>query len=122
MKFNVKFLFLILIVLLNSCSSNDDLEVLSEVDETSEPFNDLDFDILNSTLNLPADLYQYNVDLPNFFLDNDLQEQDNTPNNNPVTNIGATLGRVLFYDDKAFPEQYYFMRFLPCTRRWIFRP
>ena len=26
--------------------------------------------------------------------------KDNTPNNNPITNQGATLGRVLFYDKK----------------------
>ena len=26
--------------------------------------------------------------------------RDNTPDNNPITNIGATLGRVLFYDKR----------------------
>ena len=33
-------------------------------------------------------------------MDNQLQNEDNTPNNNPITDAGATLGRVLFYDKK----------------------
>ena len=39
------------------------------------------------TLRLPE-----HVDVP------DLEETDNTPEDNPITNDGATLGRVLFYD------------------------
>ena len=45
------------------------------------------------------------VDLTN--LANDANQQvpdyttrDNTPNNNPITTLGATLGRVLFYDKR----------------------
>ncbi|MEM7334451.1 MAG: cytochrome c peroxidase [Chloroflexota bacterium] len=48
---------------------------------------------------LPDSHYNYaNVDLPRYFENGDLEDADNTPNNNPVTDAGATLGRVLFYD------------------------
>lgn len=55
----------------------------------------------DGTLNLPTTPFNYaNVQLPGYFLDNDLAREDNTPNNNPITDHGATLGRVLFYDKK----------------------
>jgi cytochrome c peroxidase len=45
-------------------------------------------------LSLPDELLDYENTLPtNFFAFN-----DNTPADNPITNAGATLGRVLFYD------------------------
>ena len=47
---------------------------------------------------LPATPYQYaNVDLP-IHAANYAEAFDNTPDNNPITDTGATLGRVLFYD------------------------
>ncbi|MFK7803987.1 MAG: cytochrome-c peroxidase [Anaerolineae bacterium] len=50
---------------------------------------------------LPATHYNYaNPDLPNYFERGRVDNTDNTPNNNPVTDAGATLGRVLFYDVK----------------------
>lgn len=58
-------------------------------------------------LNLPAIPFDYTgIPLPNHFLVNALPgpaqtaaiDNDNTPPTNPVTNAGATLGRVLFYD------------------------
>ncbi len=49
-----------------------------------------------AALNLPATPYNYaNLPLP-FYLDT--LQADNTPLNNPITNDGATLGRVLFFD------------------------
>lgn len=49
--------------------------------------------------NLPETPYNYaNLNLPNYLLNGPVDAADNTPNNNPVTNDGATLGRVLFYD------------------------
>lgn len=52
-----------------------------------------------SELNLPESPYNYaNIDLPDHFLANDVRRIDNTLNNNRVTDAGATLGRVLFYD------------------------
>lgn len=50
---------------------------------------------------LPTQPYEYaNVDLPRYFERGQLEDIDNTPASNPVTNAGATLGRVLFYDVK----------------------
>ena len=60
-------------------------------------------DVLNQStsevLDLPGDFYNYaNPDLPNHFTTGQVAQIDNTPGNNPITNAGATLGRVLFYD------------------------
>ena len=53
-----------------------------------------------SNLNLPDVPFNYaDIDLPLHFFENDVVMADNTPNNNPVTDEGATLGRVLFYDN-----------------------
>ncbi|MFT5196600.1 MAG: cytochrome c peroxidase [Cellvibrionaceae bacterium] len=50
---------------------------------------------------LPSTHYNYaNPDLPNYFEQGRVNNTDNTPNNNQVTDAGATLGRVLFYDVK----------------------
>lgn len=46
---------------------------------------------------LPATAYNYSPSLPAYLLPA-LAQQDNTPATNPITNDGATLGRVLFYD------------------------
>lgn len=56
--------------------------------------------------NLPAKLFNYaSPDLPDHFkaLTNakgGYENTDNTPRSNPVTDEGATLGRVLFYDKR----------------------
>lgn len=50
-------------------------------------------------LNLPVVSFNYAAQvLPAHMLAPLVQNTDNTPENNPVTNAGATLGRVLFYD------------------------
>jgi cytochrome c peroxidase len=50
-------------------------------------------------LNLPVFPLNYaNINLPNYF--NQDANIDNTPNDNQVSDWGATLGRVLFYDKK----------------------
>ena len=50
-------------------------------------------------LNLPDPVYNYaNLNLPAFFNRPDVQDQDNEPDSNRLTDWGATLGRVLFYD------------------------
>jgi cytochrome c peroxidase len=52
-----------------------------------------------SPLDLPETPYDYaNPMLPPTLTNPNAQAHDNTPPNNPVTNDGATLGRVLFYD------------------------
>ncbi|RNC89736.1 MAG: cytochrome-c peroxidase [Allomuricauda sp.] len=104
-------LFVSLIVF-SACSSDADeeFEVLlpDETQENSENQNDpdalvgdftaADYALLSASLSLDENLEDYTVELPNFFFDNQLQNEDNTPNTNPVTDMGATLGRVLFYD------------------------
>src|SRR6476620_3720015 len=51
------------------------------------------------TLNLPATPYRYaNVQLPAHFLR--APHHDNSPPDNPLTDDGAPLGRVLFYDKR----------------------
>lgn len=61
--------------------------------------------------NLPSSYFNYeNITLPNHYTTNSFPSRfqfqfaailsDNTPSDNPITNEGATLGRVLFYDKK----------------------
>ena len=50
-------------------------------------------------LNLPANAFNYaNLSMPAYLLAPPIQSQINTPANNQITDFGATLGRVLFYD------------------------
>lgn len=78
------FYFAICALFLLSC--NNDTE---SVTENNEPFLDLT-EIFNINFNaLPNYSNQY---IPVYIT------KDNTPNNNPITNSGATLGRILFYD------------------------
>ena len=98
--FKKNVLFILLIGFL-SCSKNEEYLDLTDNSNINNTNNLSDINILNTTLNLPENLFNYaEVDLPNFFLNNDLRREDNTPNNNLITNNGATLGRVLFYDKK----------------------
>jgi cytochrome c peroxidase len=58
-----------------------------------------------STLKLPATPYRYaNVELPAHFAQWE-RNVDNTPSDNPLTDDGATLGRVLFYDKRLSANQ-----------------
>jgi cytochrome c peroxidase len=57
---------------------------------TADPF---------AALNLPAIAFNYaNPPLPAFLRNPVITGQDNSPANNPISDWGATLGRVLFYD------------------------
>jgi cytochrome c peroxidase len=52
-------------------------------------------------LRLPEQPYRYALtDLPAHFKTDAARRADNTPADNPVTDAGATLGRVLFYDTR----------------------
>ena len=52
-------------------------------------------------LHLPDVPYRYSyVDLPAHFKTPAAERFDNTPADNPITDAGATLGRVLFYDTR----------------------
>jgi cytochrome c peroxidase len=53
------------------------------------------------TLRLPDVPYQYaRLELPSHFTQTVAAKFDNTPPENPITDAGATLGRVLFYDTR----------------------
>ena len=55
--------------------------------------------VIGSSLNLPTQPFNYaNPPLPDFLADSFIARFDNTPTDNPISNWGATLGRVLFYD------------------------
>lgn len=68
-----------------------------------------------STLQLPNTLENYQVSLPTHLTTNAFPAGaggqaaatalDNTPSDNPITNAGATLGRVLFYDRNLSKQQ-----------------
>ena len=55
-------------------------------------------DPVAAALNLPATSFNYNPTLPGYLTNPVVTGQINTPGNNPITDDGATLGRVLFYD------------------------
>ena len=85
------FLFYIFLIFVTACKSNDSYE-----------------DILVSEIDLPATAFDYStLDLPTHFtvnsggpLPTSINGTDNIPADNVITNDGATLGRVLFYDKK----------------------
>ncbi len=65
----------------------------------SEPTPPTEDDVLAEYLNLPATPFNYaNLPLPAHLLLSQSLNIDNTPADNPTTDWGATLGRVLFYD------------------------
>ena len=85
--------FLIIILACSDDNMTNELEV--------DPF---------AELNLPEEDFNYtDIQLPSFLTTSEFPSQfqfqaaieyDNTPSDNPTTNAGATLGRVLFYDQK----------------------
>ncbi|WP_412985302.1 cytochrome-c peroxidase [Pontimicrobium sp. IMCC45349] len=94
LKLSLKFMIAVFVV---ACS--EDNYTANEVPE--DPF---------AELNLPETYFNYtNISLPSFYIESEFPveypfppviEYDNTPTDNPITNAGATLGRVLFYDKK----------------------
>ena len=55
---------------------------------------------------LPATPYDYDgIALPSYLDRADVLDRDNTPDDNPITDAGATLGRVLFYDVRLSKNQ-----------------
>lgn len=77
---------------LSSCNKADNEPTSSS---TSLNLPEAHFDYVNS--NLPD---HFTTDLPGQPLPTSVNGLDNTPADNPITNEGATLGRVLFYDKK----------------------
>lgn len=67
-----------------ACKKNSDIVA-------AEPWADV--------LNLPSQPFNYsNISLPGYLSTPNIAGQNNTPANNQVTDWGATLGRVIFYD------------------------
>ena len=81
-KASIVSLLLLSIFVFQYCSKKDDTATTATT--TTSP-------------NLPSTTYSYVVSYPNF-IQTSLSLNDNTPANNAITNDGATLGRVLFYD------------------------
>ena len=75
-------------------------ETTTDTNDTDDPTDpDPTTDPAKGPLDLPAVPYEYaNVQLPSHFVSSLQRGFDNTPADNPITNEGATLGRVLFYD------------------------
>lgn len=74
-----------------SCSDDNDTDVSTPNVVTTTTYQEyitLDFDDLDSYIP---------INLPDHY--NDIANATNTPANNPITNEGASLGRVLFYDE-----------------------
>ncbi len=91
MKFLKQTIILAFLFGFYSCQKNE--EVYTELLTVSEQ------EILNRTLSLPVESFNYvTQDLPNYFYDNNVGREDNTPGFNQISDNGATLGRVLFYD------------------------
>ncbi|WP_405414600.1 cytochrome-c peroxidase [Maribacter sp. Asnod1-A12] len=100
----------LMVIILSSCSKDEYIDI-SEGEEQSfinDETNETDADTVtnddsavdSSILILPDSPFNYaNILLPNFFFDNEVRNEDNTPANNQITDNGATLGRVLFYDN-----------------------
>ena len=87
------------ILLLSVSCSKDDNPTIDIPDPVPNEENQLPFDILVQTPALPISPFNYaNPNLPLHFTAPPTLAQDNTPVYNPVTDWGATLGRVLFYD------------------------
>lgn len=64
----------------------------------SVPTSTVTSTVSGGTLVLPRIPFSYIAENLPFYLQTDLSRLDNTPADNPITNHGATLGRVLFYD------------------------
>ena len=87
-----------------SCSDrglDDPDEMVADILSQSSSFTEPELAVLNRSLNLKATPFNYaNQPLPAHYRTGDTSESDNTPADNPITDMGATLGRVLFYDTK----------------------
>lgn len=100
---SINFFLLLSISLLTLLSCDKDNIVLMDEEDPID---------LLAELNLPDIPFDYeNIDFPDHYLNNPLPaipyrfqfaaiESDNTPVSNPITNEGALLGRVLFYEKK----------------------
>ncbi|UTW68135.1 cytochrome-c peroxidase [bacterium SCSIO 12643] len=91
---NRKWIFLVFILGFSACKK--DVEPTNTLTQYQK-----DNQMLSEYLNLPSSPYNYQgITLPGYLGNTNILIHDNTPADNPVTDEGATLGRVLFYDKK----------------------
>lgn len=82
---------LVVSLVIIACNKNTD-------DTTPSP-TPTPVDPVAAVLNLPATPFSYGIQgMPAYLNSPNIQGQINTPPANPITDNGATLGRVLFYD------------------------
>jgi cytochrome c peroxidase len=86
------FVFSLIMALMFSCSSDEEAPETNSEDEVLN-LPDVPYDY--ESLDLPG---HFTTDVPGQPLPTSINGTDNTPDDNPITNEGATLGRVLFYD------------------------
>jgi cytochrome c peroxidase len=95
MKFSIRlFLALAILVVYYSCKKDQTLPHNNKPAKSEQA-------ILDEYLNLPVIAFNYSPSLPDYFNNQFVKIQDNTPLSNPATDWGATLGRVLFYDKQV---------------------
>ena len=110
MRILSKLLVVFYLFVMVACGEDPD-EIEDGVDEedifrsenrfSEETFTDEELQVLTENLRLQKNLFNYaNMAIPEYFYESygSLPYQDNTPANNEITDAGATLGRVLFYD------------------------
>ena len=89
-------------LVLSACDLDTGPEDIGAEDpDASTPLSDEEVDELLDELpepSLPAELLDYGHALPAHFDTQFVRNADNTPADNPITDAGATLGRVLFWD------------------------
>ena len=91
-------LLIALLVVATGCRKEPN-EENEQADLSTERFSDDDLTVLQRHLNVEALPPNYaNLPLPTHFTDGELAPLDNMPDNNATTDMGAVLGRVLFYD------------------------
>ena len=89
---------LLMMMVFISCDKEPYVEEPDDNQQT-DGFSEEDLAVLQNYLDLSQMPYNYeNLPLPSHFTDGELDPIDNMPDNNETTNMGATLGRVLFYD------------------------
>lgn len=94
-----RYLVLVSLIAFFSSCREDAIENYETSYWGTSQFSEVDLAILNDSLNLSTQTFNYaNPALPKHIADEELEFMDNTPADNRTTDMGATLGRILFYD------------------------
>jgi cytochrome c peroxidase len=86
----------ILLLMQTACKKNS-YDTTNPTDTTATSLTDEQ--VLAKVLSLPVTPFNYaNITLPQHFQNPGIRNADNANADNPITDAGATLGRVIFYD------------------------